>query len=186
MAAPRIHPDRLIGRGAQRLGKLEGDTEVSRHAHGDREKCRANVKDRDKQRRTLQACRTPRSAQVAAYIALVLQKVLDFPTAREWRNGRRAGLRIQCRKAWGFKSPLSQPPYKSTVFVQIRSRRIGRFAADPGRLFVLRWSHAPLVSAFALLALARIKPTERQPADEQGKDQLCSPAKRRAWRSTWR
>jgi len=29
-----------------------------------------------------------------------------FPT-REWRNGRRAGLRIQCRKAWGFKSPLS-------------------------------------------------------------------------------
>ena len=30
-----------------------------------------------------------------------------FIKAREWRNGRRAGLRIQCRKAWGFKSPLS-------------------------------------------------------------------------------
>ena len=26
---------------------------------------------------------------------------------REWRNGRRAGLRIQCRKACGFKSRLS-------------------------------------------------------------------------------
>jgi hypothetical protein len=31
----------------------------------------------------------------------------SFSNAREWRNGRRAGLRIQCRKAWGFKSPLS-------------------------------------------------------------------------------
>ena len=31
----------------------------------------------------------------------------SFSIAREWRNGRRAGLRIQCRKAWGFKSPLS-------------------------------------------------------------------------------
>ena len=30
-----------------------------------------------------------------------------FSLAREWRNGRRAGLRIRCRKAWGFKSPLS-------------------------------------------------------------------------------
>ena len=32
---------------------------------------------------------------------------------REWRNGRRAGLRIRCRKAWGFKSPLSHHPYMS-------------------------------------------------------------------------
>ena len=31
----------------------------------------------------------------------------SFASTREWRNGRRAGLRIQCRKAWGFKSPLS-------------------------------------------------------------------------------
>ena len=31
-----------------------------------------------------------------------------FAATREWRNGRRAGLRIRCRKAWGFKSPLSQ------------------------------------------------------------------------------
>jgi hypothetical protein len=31
----------------------------------------------------------------------------SFTPTREWRNGRRAGLRIQCRKAWGFKSPLS-------------------------------------------------------------------------------
>ena len=34
----------------------------------------------------------------------------SFSNAREWRNGRRAGLRIQCRKAWGFKSPLSHHP----------------------------------------------------------------------------
>ena len=33
-----------------------------------------------------------------------------FTLAREWRNGRRAGLRIRCRKAWGFKSPLSHHP----------------------------------------------------------------------------
>jgi hypothetical protein len=33
-----------------------------------------------------------------------------FVFKREWRNGRRAGLRIQCRKAWGFKSPLSHQP----------------------------------------------------------------------------
>src|SRR5260370_15955561 len=43
-------------------------------------------------------------------------KISDFSipwcTAREWRNGRRAGLRIQCRKAWGFKSPLSHQPRK--------------------------------------------------------------------------
>ena len=32
-----------------------------------------------------------------------------FVRTREWRNGRRAGLRIQCRKACGFKSRLSQP-----------------------------------------------------------------------------
>jgi hypothetical protein len=32
-----------------------------------------------------------------------------FLVTREWRNGRRAGLRIRCRKAWGFKSPLSHP-----------------------------------------------------------------------------
>src|SRR5215472_15621764 len=32
---------------------------------------------------------------------------ISFMLTREWRNGRRAGLRIQCRKAWGFKSPLS-------------------------------------------------------------------------------
>ena len=32
---------------------------------------------------------------------------ITFRPAREWRNGRCAGLRIQCRKAWGFKSPLS-------------------------------------------------------------------------------
>src|SRR5215472_4522186 len=31
-----------------------------------------------------------------------------FFRTREWRNGRRAGLRIQCRKACGFKSRLSQ------------------------------------------------------------------------------
>jgi hypothetical protein len=30
-----------------------------------------------------------------------------FVRTREWRNGRRAGLRIQCRKACGFKSRLS-------------------------------------------------------------------------------
>src|SRR5579864_5929414 len=36
-----------------------------------------------------------------------------FTFAREWRNGRRAGLRIRCRKAWGFKSPLSQITYLS-------------------------------------------------------------------------
>ena len=38
----------------------------------------------------------------------------DFPITREWRNGRRAGLRIQCRKAWGFKSPLSHQPRNPT------------------------------------------------------------------------
>jgi hypothetical protein len=36
-----------------------------------------------------------------------------FLLTREWRNGRRAGLRIQCRKAWGFKSPLSHLPFCS-------------------------------------------------------------------------
>ena len=35
----------------------------------------------------------------------------SFTPAREWRNGRRAGLRIQCRKAWGFKSPLSHSEF---------------------------------------------------------------------------
>jgi hypothetical protein len=42
----------------------------------------------------------------------LLQKPAEFLYSsfckREWRNGRRAGLRIRCRKAWGFKSPLSQ------------------------------------------------------------------------------
>ena len=39
-----------------------------------------------------------------------------FSLTREWRNGRRAGLRIRCRKAWGFKSPLSQTLKFSFVF----------------------------------------------------------------------
>ena len=44
-------------------------------------------------------------------VTTTFKKLLNFDTfirTREWRNGRRAGLRIQCRKAWGFKSPLSQ------------------------------------------------------------------------------
>ena len=34
----------------------------------------------------------------------------NFTLMREWRNGRRAGLRIRCRKAWGFSPPSRNPP----------------------------------------------------------------------------
>jgi hypothetical protein len=60
--------------------------------------------------------------------------------AREWRNGRRAGLRIRCRKAWGFKSPLSQ----SNKVRLARARNAGcghcewRPAAEIGQEFGLR------------------------------------------------
>jgi hypothetical protein len=50
-----------------------------------------------------------------------------FLPTREWRNGRRAGLRIRCRKAWGFKSPLSQllqiKPFSSVALIFWRSVR---------------------------------------------------------------
>ena len=34
-------------------------------------------------------------------------------TMRGWRNGRRARFRIWCRKAWGFKSPLSHHAFSA-------------------------------------------------------------------------
>ena len=44
---------------------------------------------------------------------------------REWWNGRHAGLRIQCLRAWGFKSPLSHQ-FKR-IRTNLPERRGGRF-----------------------------------------------------------
>jgi hypothetical protein len=65
------------------------------------------------------------------------KKLLIFNTfirMREWRNGRRAGLRIRCRKAWGFKSPLSQIPYLSPSILREKPAQL-----SPQRTF---FSHA--------------------------------------------
>jgi integrase len=59
--------------------------------------------------------KSPRSVQVIPVPARKLMSrsfntalfCCTFVRTREWRNGRRAGLRIQCRKACGFKSRLS-------------------------------------------------------------------------------
>ena len=53
---------------------------------------------------------------------------IAFKLTREWRNGRRAGLRIRCRKAWGFKSPLSHPLRNKDFLRQSRHSR-----SDSGR-----------------------------------------------------
>ena len=49
--------------------------------------------------------------------------------SREWRNGRRAGLRIRCRKAWGFKSPLSQ--FNKMWLARVRNACSGRVNGAP-------------------------------------------------------
>ena len=63
--------------------------------------------------------------------ALFKQPLLfnNFSRTREWRNGRRAGLRIRCRKAWGFKSPLSQCANSSMIYWDISKHSVGRFAS---------------------------------------------------------
>ena len=43
---------------------------------------------------------------VKPYYRNTFEVVVEFQQQGEWWNGRHAGLRNQCRKAWEFESPL--------------------------------------------------------------------------------
>src|SRR5271165_7080136 len=74
----------------------------------------------------------------------------SFRPAREWRNGRRAGLRIQCRKAWGFKSPLSHHTLKRSAF----SATTGSLIVHGEKLALLALQYVIIISLNVASCLA--------------------------------